>query len=780
MINRIENIRDFGVYKNFSWSSATGLKNFNHKNLFYGWNYSGKTTLSRIFSSLRDKKIHDSYDKSFFKVNTSAGDFDSNNLQNYPFEILVFNSDYVKDNLNFSIHKDEISESKTILFEVGDNAKFQMKIDSLKDQINLINGTDTIIGKKSKYTIAIDEFENYDKSYSGKFTILAKEIKDVHFISLINFTKANLKPIVENVKENLSNYIIDDRKRLIQLGEVVKTSEPKVEIDEIQIILTYSDIIKRTNKILSRIPDKDKLDKILDKNVEAYSWVKQGQKLNKANTKCLFCDNVINEDRMKFLAEYFNSQASNLKEEVEVIKRLVNDELTKLNMINIPSSSNDFNLGYIEEYKTLKKQFDKMVGSYKKHLNLILKKLQIKLNRFLYLPIDEIQEFKSNELMNSIKNINEHINNNNNFTKGFQHRIESERNLYKNHLVASFLKKEKYITKEKKYEKAVIEKEKLDNKVKNFEKEILVYESKKESDEEGAIQYTYFIQSFLNRDDIEINLEPESKKFLLLRGGENASNLSEGEKTAIAFSHFLVTIKSLESKGVFKDYIVFVDDPISSLDGNHIFQINSLMKETFFSQIPNPSNPKQNMWQMNCKQLFISTHNFEFMNLMKELPKSNGYDYIKNENKCKESRYFIERKGNYSTISKIPAIFDDFKSEYHYLFSVITTFNNDSNKSDSDKLLLMPNILRRFVEMYTLTQYPSKEEVDERANIVFGKLISKRILKPLNYFSHYNNIDNIGKQNELIADLPVACSSLIEYIKTKDEKHFKALNNAIS
>ena len=98
----------------------------------------------------------------------------------------------------------------------------------------------------------------------------------------------------------------------------------------------------------------------------------------------------------------------------------------------------------------------------------------------------------------------------------------------------------------------------------------------------------------------------------------------------------------------------------------------------------------------------------------------------------------------------------------------------------TDKLLLIPNVLRRFVEMYTLTKYPSKEEVDERANIVFGKLVSKRIMKPLNYFSHYNNIDNIGKQNELIADLPVACSSLIEFIKTEDDKHFKALNNAIS
>ena len=85
MINKIDNIKDFGIYKNFTWNSASGLKDFNHKNLFYGWNYSGKTTLSRIFSSLRDKKKHDSYYKSFFKVNTSAGEFDSNSLENYNF-----------------------------------------------------------------------------------------------------------------------------------------------------------------------------------------------------------------------------------------------------------------------------------------------------------------------------------------------------------------------------------------------------------------------------------------------------------------------------------------------------------------------------------------------------------------------------------------------------------------------------------------------------------------------------------------------------------------------
>ena len=261
MITRIESIKDFGIYKNFNWSSSPDIRDFNYKNIFYGWNYSGKTTLSRIFSSLKDRKLHESYENGFFKIKSSDGDFDSNNLEAFPYDLLVFNSDYIKDNLNFSFNKNDISDSKTILFEVGDNAKYQVKIDELKKQINLINGTDTIIEKKAKYISAIDEFDAFDKSSSGKFTILAKEIKDNHFISLINFTKTNLKPIVTTVKDNLTPHIIVDSKRLSQLSEIVKTSEPKVEIDDIEINFNYTEIINKTNKILSSIPNKNKLDK---------------------------------------------------------------------------------------------------------------------------------------------------------------------------------------------------------------------------------------------------------------------------------------------------------------------------------------------------------------------------------------------------------------------------------------------------------------------------------------------------------------------------------------
>ena len=102
MITRIDLIRDFGSYKNFNWGSSQGIKDFNIKNLFYGWNYSGKTTLSRIFTSLRDKVIDNNFDKGYFKIKTESGDFESSNMGLFPYSILVFNSDYRKSRLQFS------------------------------------------------------------------------------------------------------------------------------------------------------------------------------------------------------------------------------------------------------------------------------------------------------------------------------------------------------------------------------------------------------------------------------------------------------------------------------------------------------------------------------------------------------------------------------------------------------------------------------------------------------------------------------------------------------
>lgn len=762
MIKKFEYIRDFGIYKNFTWNNITSIEEFNIKNIIYGWNYSGKTTFSRIFSSLRDKVIDKDYKAASFKITTDKGNFDNNNLASFPYKILVFNSLYVKENLRWDFDEN----INAIFFEVGDNAKYTDKILELEKLINEINGTEGIVGKKDKFQESLNQYNQFEESI---FTEEAKKIKNDCFSSLIEFNKGHLKTIKNKVINDLGSFIIKD-KELNSLSKTVKIEEPKIKIDEIIFERNIQEIINEVNAILISAPPKDEIIEILDKNVTSYDWVKLGLKINNQNEKCLFCDNTISEERITLLNSYFENQASKLKENCVLIFEKLNIEEDKIDRINFPLSLNDLNEGFQDEYIKAKKEFDKEVTFYKRNLKKVKSELNKKLNESIYSSTTIINDYDLDSFNNKIIELNDVINRNNTFTEKFPTIINAERDRYKSHLVALFLKKSKFSIKHKKSEKAGIEILKLNEKVKKYRTEINRLNSLKESDKEGCAQFNSFVQSFLSREDIEIKLNEETKKFNLIRDSIIASNLSEGEKMAISFSHFLVTLKSIEQKNELKDHIIFIDDPISSLDGNHIFQINSLLKDIFFHKVVNPKDSKQLMWDSKCLQLFISTHNFEFFNLLKELPISNK----------KESKYFITRKINESVIEKLPNVYDSYSSEYHYLFSEIVDFENDVNKNSSPKLLLMPNILRRFIKMYTLTKYPSNDEVDGRADEVFGKVKSKRILKPLHYFSHFNNIDRIGKQSELIADVGNACHLLIEFIKTDDAKHYKALLNSIS
>jgi len=772
MINKIETISNFGIYQAFSWNSVSNIDDFKSKNIFYGWNYSGKTTFSRIFSSLRDKEIHKDFPNGNFKIITDGGNFDKTNISSFPYNVLVFNTDYIKDNLKWDFDE----EINAIFFEVGDNAKYTSRIDVLETLILDIVGSDKIIGKKAKFQKAVEEYNLFEDS---TFSNEAKKIKDEHFISLINFTKSDIRKIKDQINNDINLHIIGNKKELSKISKVIKIEEPKALIDVVILIENNTQLEQIANEVLEASPTKSEVIEILDKNINAYNWVKGGLELNKGKDNCLFCNNPITEERIKLLNNYFENQASLLRMKCkDIFEKLNNEEEEALNTINFPNSFNDFNEGFQDSYKILRTQIDKLVSAYKKHIQNIRKKLINKIETSIYSSLSSIEKFNSSNLNKKTEDLNKLIKDNNDFSTNFTTIISSERDRYKKHLVASFLKSSKYLAKENKANKASKELLKLEAKVKEHITEINRLKAQKESDSEGCAQFNSFVQSFLSREDIEIKQNESTKKFNLLRGEELAKNLSEGEKMAISFSHFLVTLKSIQQKNELKDCIIFIDDPISSLDGNHIFQINSLLKETFFEQKPDPNQPSQKQWEIKCKQLFISTHNFEFFNLLKELPKKDGFKTRKID---KESRYFISRKINESIIEKLPTVYDTYASEYHYLFSEIVSFEKAENKATYSKLLLMPNILRRFLEMYTLTQYPSSDELDGRADEVFGKVLSKRICKPFHYFSHFNIIDRIGKQSELVADISSACSSLLKYLEEKvDNKHYVALKKAIS
>ncbi len=66
------NITNFGSYVDYTWINSD--TNFNDVNIIYGRNYSGKTTLSRIFRCLEDKCLHQDYEKPEFSFSLEKND----------------------------------------------------------------------------------------------------------------------------------------------------------------------------------------------------------------------------------------------------------------------------------------------------------------------------------------------------------------------------------------------------------------------------------------------------------------------------------------------------------------------------------------------------------------------------------------------------------------------------------------------------------------------------------------------------------------------------------
>jgi wobble nucleotide-excising tRNase len=764
MIRKIDYIRAFGVYKNFDWTTAGALKEFSSKNIFYGWNYSGKTTLSRLFSSLKNKKMHaDFIEAGSFKINSEIGSYQQDTIDTYPRNVEVFNSDYIKENLKWEFDND----ISAISFEVGESIEIREKINNNLAEIDAIQGTDVKEGTKSGFKEKVEEYNNFENLYTAE----ARRIKNEVFVSLIEFTKAHLKKIKDSIITDINAVIITDGKELNRLQDVVKIESPKKELDKINFETLLEQIYNLTTSILGKEPATSEIIDTLEKNYAYYSWAKLGLDIHKKGDNCKFCGNKITNPRFDELTSYFNNQASLLREEIQKAKDLIKQEIQKLYLINFPSSTNDLNSGFQSRYEIVLKEGKIAIQKAKDMLETLLKDLSKKEEKSIYLPITTSAVNESKSLGVALDDINVVIQENNNFSIDFDSIITEERTKYIKHLIAIFLKDNNYLSIRSKKEKAEKEIEKLDARIVELEKENIKLKAQIDSITKGCDQLNAFIQSFLNRTDITIEVNQVTNKFNLKRGDKLAKNLSEGEKTAIAFSHFLVLMHSLEEKGLLKDTIVYIDDPISSLDSNHVFQINSLLKDTFCRYVPTVNNPQQSEWTIACKQLFISTHNYEFFGLLKELPPTN---------KNKESKYFISRINEESFISPLPLAFDKYSSEYQYLFGEIYNFTNEQDRTASHRLLAMPNIFRRFLELYTLSKYPSFEEVDRRADRVFGNTVSKRILKVLHYFSHLNNIERIARQSDFISDIEAATMELLNHIKSNDLLHYEALEASIS
>ena len=235
----------------------------------------------------------------------------------------------------------------------------------------------------------------------------------------------------------------------------------------------------------------------------------------------------------------------------------------------------------------------------------------------------------------------------------------------------------------------------------------------------------------------------------------------------ISFCYFIAKLEEQKSKD--KDLIIWIDDPISSLDNNHIFFIFSLIENII-------AKPKK------YKQLFISTHNLDFFKYLKRLtiPKIKIWG-----KKHYDINHFILQKisEDESELRLMPKYLKEYITEFNYLFEqVYKCANLDETNDDYDFSYNFGNNLRKFLEAYLFYKYPSNEDDNLKLNKFFdwdltSWTISTRITNEL---SHLRDIfDRSMKPIDVVESKKLA-QYVLDKIKEKDLDQYEALIKSIS
>ena len=306
MIIKITKLKNFSVFHDFNWKIE--LPEFKKFNLIYGWNRSGKTTVSRVFASCEKKCT---YNKDKFKQYPENGEFEiktndgviikNTDVVNNILPIKVFNKDFIDDNISF----DPSNSCNPIIYVSEEDIESKKLLEKLE--------TDkTIFGKN---------YEDAKKNRIAKEEIktvflkgLGITISNIVFDKTYNRTKAENK-INEIGIDNFANKILsdEDKKKYEEISKSQagkeKTSFPKFQINFLfnkEKIENFEKIFSIIQSVLSKTVISETLERLKnDQTLNA--WVKQGFDLYKTKEekeKCLFCQKSLDSNFLNILVSF--------------------------------------------------------------------------------------------------------------------------------------------------------------------------------------------------------------------------------------------------------------------------------------------------------------------------------------------------------------------------------------------------------------------------------------------------------------------------------------------
>lgn len=287
----------------------------------------------------------------------------------------------------------------------------------------------------------------------------------------------------------------------------------------------------------------------------------------------------------------------------------------------------------------------------------------------------------------------------------------------------------------------------------------------------GAAATNGYLQHSFGHRELSLRLaeEPDgaarATRFEICRNDVPACHLSEGACILIAFCYFVARLKDVQTPG--QKPIIWIDDPICSLDGNHIFIIFSLLDAEIAQA-------------RNFAQLFVSTDNLEFLRYLQRLNATQVLDNGRVQN-LKRAWFLVSRSGAFSTLLRIPKSIKDYATEFCHLFEqVCKAAEVDLADDDAHRSLYsFGNDLRKFLEIFLYYRFPDREFNLGTLELFFENPVKAALIhRIVNEFSHLIGRVERGGAPVDVPELVNAAQCVLEALR-KDPVQFNSLLSSV-
>lgn len=776
MIKKFVNINNLGVFKDFEWDKNVVYSQgkpfvLQDINILFGRNYSGKTTLSRIIRAFETGTGLEKYEGGTFNFEmVDKNTIDEKNFESFPYPIRVFNEDFVRENLLFISAPEQ---GVTPFAVLGGNVGIEQEIQDIKGKLGSSEeGNETGLYKEK--IEATNAYDTAHKNYQDEQNRLEQSLRNkatsgetsIRYQSEV-FGDQNYN--ISKFKNDLSSVTQEDLLTNGQVDELKATlKEDLKQIPHIDkaVFLNFEEINARVKSIVEQqILASDKIEELVH-NAMAHKWVEEGCELHKDRETCLFCGGTITDSRWTALERHYDEATKDLKIRIEKAITGINENIQMLiDLYKV--SPNNYYLCFKDDVEGINKDMDALRKDCTSTLNAILQQLKSKQDSIhsiltytehtfdftaieaIYRRIQELNESASQYGRNLSK---VQADNRIKLRLSEVARFKEETGYSKT--VESIADKERIANKQKDL------KEQKESHIRQLEEEIKAKERLRQNEEEGARRVNEILQNYFGHRFIELRAVKSEKEegiyFDVFRQDKKAYNLSEGERNLVAFAYFVARLDDIDT--VSEKPIIWIDDPISSLDANHVFFIFSLIDQQIVSK-------------QKWVQLFISTHNIDFLR------------YLKRIHTDKQRAWFLlERQNEQSYLHCMPKYMKEHVTEFNYLFHQIYKCSQATENENHELFYNFGNNARKFLEAYLYYKYPDNEtnSLHKKMKRFFSDGCAATTIDRVdNELSHLEGLIERGMSISDHAEIKKCAQFILNTIKDKDHEQYNAFCESI-